>query len=124
MYVIIVIELCDQFRHPAVLRLRHRVGVDMLKHPGPQSLHGLLHPRGHGNLRFVQTVQNNIVDQSVQPFPHAASQDVRVLPGEFLLLQQPGPDGVVNIVIDVGDLVGKADHPSFQRGRMAAGPVI
>ena len=60
----------------------------------------------------------------VQALPDAVSQYVRVLSGKLVFHKHPGPDGIVNIVIDIGDLVGKTDNGPFQGRRMARGPVV
>ena len=42
--------------------------------------------------------------------------------GDVLLPQDAGPDGVVDVMVDIGDAVGHADDPAFRRvGHFGAG---
>ena len=44
----------------------------------------------------------------------AVAQDISDGTGNVVIGEDPCPNGIVNIVIDVGDLVGAADNLTFQ----------
>ena len=76
---------------------------------------------------FVQAVENNVMDHGVEPLPYAVSQNIRVLLRELLLGEDPAADGVVDVVVDVGDLVGKPDDacpPAWKDGPLSGGSKI
>ena len=51
-------------------------------------------------------------------------EQIAQVPGNIVLVQDPGPDGVIHIVMDVGYLVAEPDDLSFQRRRVAGCPVV
>ena len=61
---------------------------------------------GHDDLRLVQTVEDDVVDHGIETLPHAVSQHIRIPSGKY---PSPSkirrPDGVVDIVVDIGDLI-------------------
>ena len=64
------------------------------------------------------------MDHSVEPLPHAVPQYIGVNRRQLLLHKHPGADGVVDVVVDVGDLVGKPHNGALQSIGMPGGPVV
>lgn len=62
--------------------------------------------------------------QGIQPFSRRTAQDIPVFLRNIRLFQDSGPDGIVDIVIDIGDFIGEAHQLSLQRRRVPAGPVV
>ena len=59
----------------------------------------------HDNFRPVHALQDNVMDQQVQPFPYAVPKYIRVLCRKLLLGKNSGPNGIINIMVDVGNLI-------------------
>ena len=72
----------------------------------------------------VLALPDNIPDQQVQSAFYAVSQHVGKSSRDVLLPEDLTADGVVDIMVDIGHLIGKPHHIALQRGRMARGPVI
>ena len=102
---IILIELGNHVLGLSLLRLGYIVLVYIIKHPFAQALHGLLHTLRHGNGRFVHAVQYDVVNHVVEAFPDTVAQHIGITPGQLMLREHPGPDGVVYIVVDIGYLI-------------------
>ena len=45
------------------------------------------------------------------------AQNVRNFPGDVIVGQDPRPDGIINIVVYIGDLITSADDLPFQGPR-------
>ena len=58
-----------------------------------------------------------IGDQGIHPIPMVVTQNIGDIPGQIIIGQNARPNGIINIVIDVGDLVAAANHHTLQRGR-------
>ena len=51
-------------------------------------------------------------------------EEIRILPRKLLLREKSRPDRVVNVVVQIGDLIRKADRLSFQGRRLPGGAVV
>ena len=64
------------------------------------------------------------MDQVIQTFPHAVPENLRIALRQIFLHKHPGTDRIIDIVIDVGDLIGKPYNLPFQRGWASARSVV
>ena len=60
----------------------------------------------------------------IQPFSRGLPCRFLNILRNVLFLQDTRPDGIVTVVMDIGDLVGKPDDPPLQRGRIALRLVV
>ena len=63
-------------------------------------------------------VLDEIVDERVDPPRPGVSEDLDRLAGEVGNGDHPGAQGVVDVVVDVGDPVDQADDLALERGRL------
>ena len=73
-------------------------------------------PRTFDISGLLHAVDDHIVHHGIQPclcwYCPASSSDIR---RNILLRQDTAPDGIVHIVVDIGNLIGKPYHLPFQR---------
>ena len=91
------------------------IEIDILKHESAQICHRALHFRRHADLRPVHTVDNHVMHQAVQPRLAGVPKSVPDIRRDILFREYPRPDGIVHIVVDIGELVREPEHLSFQR---------
>jgi len=80
--------------------------------------------RRHEDLRTVHALQDDIMDQQIQSFPHAVPQHIRVLFRKLIFGKNLCPDSIIDIMVNIGNLVRKAHDTSLQCRRMTAGSVV
>ena len=88
-----------------LLALGHRVQVHVLKHECPHPLHGPFHPLRHQNIVPSHARRHYVVDEMIQPAAGSVPDDFPDLPGHVRLLQNSRPDGIVHVMVNIGDLV-------------------
>ena len=98
----------------AFLSFRHRVAVDPLKHEAAQLLQRLIHLGGKTDRTGFPGGLNGITHQGIDPLAVIAAQNVRNALRDILIGQDPCPDGVIDVVIHIGHLVGFPHHLAFQ----------
>ena len=62
--------------------------------------------------------------ESIQPFSRGIAQKSSHCDRNIIFCDDPCPLGIVHIMVDIGDLVRKTYHLSFQCERISAGAVI
>ena len=63
-------------------------------------------------------------DERVDPRRAGRPEQLDLLSGQVALGEDPGPQGVVDVVVDVGDAVDEAHDPALERGRLARAGVV
>ena len=100
------------------LGLGDGAAVDMFKHEIPQGMVGPVDILRHQNLPRpaggFDDVADHGIDALLVKIPEAFPQILR----NVGIGQNPRPDGIVDVVVDVGDLVGMADDPGLQGFRL------
>ena len=96
----------------------------MGKHKLAKLLHRLFHFGRHADIRDIFAVYNHIVNQRIQTLPGRKSQGLPIFQGNILLGKYPAPDGIVNIMINIGDLIRESHYFSFQRMGTAGRAVV
>ena len=104
----------------ALLALGHRIAVDIGKHERAQLLERPVHVGRQADLPEFPGGADGVADQGVDPVPVAVAQHIGDVDGDIVVGENARPDGVVNVVVDVGDLVGATHGLPLQRLR----PVI
>ena len=104
----------------SLLALGQGVGVDALEHELPQGGHGLSHLRGLADGVLVPAGGDHVLHQGVDPLPVGEAQNFGDGQGDVHGVDDPAPEGVLNVVVDVGDLVSQADHLALQGGGLPA----
>ncbi len=88
--------------------------VDVLEEELAQLLGGLPDLRGHGDVVPLAAGLDDGGDHGIDPLGVAAAQDFAEAEGDILQGDDPGADGVVDIVVDIGDAVGEFDDASLE----------
>ena len=112
-----VIILVHPLQHSSgfdLLALGHRIAIDFLEHELPQVVQGFLHRRRKADIPCLPGGGDGIAHQRVDPLGMAAAQHPGNGLGNIARLQNACPDGIINIVIDIGIAVCPADNPSLQ----------
>ena len=109
-----VIQMAQHRIAAGFLRIPPPVPVDPLKHEFPQTVHGLLHQGAHGQMGPAGAFPDHIGNHRIDPGPMAVPQHPETVPGELEVLQDPGPQGIVQIVIQIGDPVRLPDAFRFR----------
>ena len=102
-------ELFDNPVNFAFFTFRNRIHVNIRIHVGMEKVEGILHAGRKGN-DTVCAVLNQVSDEGVDAF---AVADTAFFPNpvrHVILGDDAGTDGVIQIVIDVGDPVTEADY--------------
>ena len=97
------------------LGLGHGVEIHPLKQKGVQRLIRLEHRRRHADVPLhaaLEHAPNHGVDAHRVPAPQYGGDDGR----QVAFAQHAGADGVVNVVVDIGDVVCPVDQPALGRG--------
>ena len=104
------------------LRLPPLVAVYARKHELPQAVHGFLHQRRHGQLRFVRAARHNVANHGVDALAVRLPQHLQAVRRQFKGLQDSGAQGIIQIVIQIRNPIGTADALPLQRcGKLLAG---
>ena len=118
------------FKHPlehvlglALLPLGHGVAVHIFKHKAAQVLQCLLHLGRKADGPCFPGNPDHVRHQGIDPGAVVVAQNIGDLPGNVVICQNARPDGIVNIVVDIGDLVTAADDLPFQGPGPAASGV-
>ena len=112
---VVLIKGLDHLVHLLFLVLAHLVHIHRAVHEGfqhPESL--VLHRAGldHGGLGVGQ----DAVDHGGDPLRLGLPQHVGGLFRQQAGVQHAGPDRILDVVVDIGDLVGHPDDPAFGGG--------
>ena len=99
------------------------VEVHRLKHEVFQLCHGLGHLRGLVNLHSLLAIGHNVQHQPLNALPVGEAQHLGDVHGDVGGVDDAAPHGVVNVVVDVGDLVGVAHQLPLQGLRHRSGGV-
>ena len=67
---------------------------------------------------------DDVADQGVDPQRAGRAQQLDLRRRQVLRAQDPGPQGVVDVVVDVGDAVDQLDDPALQRRRLGRAGVV
>ena len=91
----------------------HGIFVDPGEEEAPQLVHGLGDLGPHAQLAGFGGLGDHVGDQGVDALPMALGPGRRRFPGEYRIPGEiPGPDGVVDVVVDIGNAVGNPDNPA------------
>ena len=101
----------------ALLPFCHGIAVNPLKHKAAQVFQGFLNLGCQADSAGFPGGADNIGNQRVNPAAVGIAQKLCDLPGQIFIGQDSRPDGIVDVVIDVGNLIAAADNLSFQRFR-------
>ena len=74
------------------------------------------------HLRLIGALIDEVDDQRVDPRPVGVTEHVERLPRQLALVQHTGTDGVVQVVVDVGDPVREPHDLRLERGGRRHGP--
>ena len=99
----------------ALLRFGDSVPVYILEHPSAQAVHRRLHTGRHGDLRLVKALVNNIMYHCIETLPDTVPENIRIFRRQIFFLENLSPDRVVNIMVNIGYLIGKTDDMSTTR---------
>ena len=85
--------------------------------------HGLHDPGGHGDpLKAAgQAGLDGVHDQPIDPRGRPLAESADDVRRDLVLGNDPRPDGVVKVVIDIGDDIGDANDLAFKGGRHVLG---
>ena len=64
------------------------------------------------------------MNHGIKALTHAPPKDIRILTGQILLLEHPGPDCIVNVMVNIGNLIRQPDNGALQGGGVPRGPVV
>ena len=64
------------------------------------------------------------MDKMIDPFRTVIADHIPYLPGHISLRQNTAPYGIVHIMVDISDLIGKPHYLPFQRGRISSGLMV
>ena len=115
----------QRFEHVAgalFLGLRRRACVHMAEHEAPQFKHCIMDFIVHADFVFALAVVDHGGYQRVNTLTVGFTERLAQRMRDILAAHQPTADGVIDIVVDVGNPVGKVnDAPLGRRGVCAAG---
>ncbi len=115
----IQVQALDNVGHLCLFFFGILVKVYRLVHKALQLLVGILHALIHADNAF-KAICHHRAYQGGKPLGFGVSQLVRYFPRDILLLEHPRPDGVVNIVVYVGNAVCPPHNPPFGGFRLQA----
>ena len=124
MVSIISVQFTQHLDHFILFLPGNRILIDIPEHQRPKLHHRLKNIRRHGDAVFPHTVLYNIMYESIQPFSRGIAQKSSHCDRNIIFCDDPCPLGIVHIMVDIGDLVRKTYHLSFQCERISAGAVI
>ena len=107
----------------ALLPLGGGIGVHAGEHKVLQRQHGLGHRRGLSDFRLARAGLDGVPHQRVDPRPVGKAQHLAGLQGDVHGIENAAPQGVLDVVVDIGDVVGQPDHLALQRGSGGAARV-
>src|SRR3990172_10202577 len=110
-------ELGNELVHPLLPRLLQRARIDRFEQELPQPVHCLSDVRRLSDLAALVAGIYQVVDQRVDAVAPRLSKQAHRLRRPTGGAKEPGPHGVVDVVVDVGDAVRKTYDPSLQCGR-------
>ena len=112
-YVVFIHSL-EHILGPGFLALGDGISVDTLEHEGPKLFQGIVHRRGQHHGAGLPGGEDGIDDQGIDSLGMVMPQDIGYGIRDVPVGQEPRPDGIVNVMVYVGDLVGAANHHALQ----------
>ena len=110
-------ELGDHDRRLRLLVLCVAMGVEVVEEEGPHAEHRLEHVGAHGDVARLGAVRDDVVDHGADALRRRGAEDLCEGRGKRRLAQDARAFGIVDVVHDVGDAVGKRDDAALERDR-------
>ncbi|MPM96938.1 hypothetical protein SDC9_144108 [bioreactor metagenome] len=117
---IILEQLVDDALCLLLLALCLWVFIDVVKHKITKRIKLFKHPFAHLHNRLPRALLHHVQYHSVDAFAVRITKHAHACLRQVALVQHARADCIVNVVVDIGDAVGKRHDRSFQRCRVAA----
>ncbi len=98
--------------------------VHIFKQEGAHDVGGFLHFLAHGDVRPVRAVSDDVHDHGVDALTMGLSQHFDGVFGQLLLMQNARADGVIDVMVNVGNPVRLGHHHAFQAGGLEGAGVV
>ena len=108
----------DHIVRAAVLRPDLRAEVDAIEHEGAQREHRLADLLALADVARLLRGLDEIVDEPVDALRAGRAEQLDLVVRQLRLGEDPVPDRVVDVVVDVGDAVDDADDLALERLRL------
>ena len=101
-----------------------RAQVDALEHEGAQVEHRAADLVRLDDVSRLGRGLDDVVNEPVDPARAGLPQELDLFLRQVSVRQEAGAQGVVDVVVDVGDAVDEADDLPLERGRVAGAGVL
>src|SRR6266508_5156625 len=117
-------DRADDCLSPRIVGAGLRGEIDALEHELPEREHRLADLRALLNVAGVRRRHDDVVDEPIDPAGPRRAEDLDLLARQLVRREHAGPDGVVDVVVDVRDPVDELDDPSLERERVGRPGVV